>query len=359
MLSVIKEKIKEKNNRMISYAEFMELALYHPKLGYYMKQREKVGRKGDFITTSNISDIYGRVLAKWFLKQTDVVEIPPAVCEIGAGNGRFASAFINGWKSQTNEPLYYYIVEESPFHRELQREIIPFDDRIKQLDKLEEIKPFSGLIFSNELFDALPVHVIEIKNGQLMEIMVSVENEQLVEKSMPLENENIRAYIQNTYITLRENQRIEIPLFMEPLVSKISHVLEKGIVVTVDYGYSDSEWMEPIHKDGSLRGYYKHEMIKDVLRYSGEMDITSHIHFDSLIRVGEKNGLRFVRKQRQDEFLLSIGILKELQDHQDPNPFSEVSRRNRAIKSLIMPSGMSSSFHAIIQEKGLNPNLSF
>lgn len=351
MLSYMKEKILERNSNMINYAQFMELALYHPKYGYYMKKGEKVGRKGDFITTSNISDIYGRLLAKMYVKETRENGHFPVVCEIGAGNGRFAAAFIDEWKKQTNVPLEYYIVEESPYHRELQKELIPFDDRIKQIDRLEFIKPFKGLIFSNELFDALPVHVIEKKNGELLEVMVSIEDDNLVEKKVPLENKRIEKYIGNSELIIKENQRIEIPLVMESMIKRISTVLEKGMVITVDYGYTDKEWMDPIHSSGSLRGYYKHKQINDPLLYPSEMDLTSHIHFDSLIRLGEKYSLRFIRKQRQDQFLLSIGILDELQNHQDPDPFSEISRRNRAIKSLILPTGISAYFHCIIQEK--------
>ena len=110
--------------------------------------------------------------------------------------------------------------------------------------------------------------------------------------------------------------------------------------------------MEPQEAKGSLRGYYQHQMIDNVLQHPGEMDITTHIHFDWLIQKGEQAELEFHSKLRQDEFLLKAGILKELENHYDPNPFSEVSKRNRAIRSLIMPSGMSSFFHLVIQQKG-------
>lgn len=353
MLSFLKEKIVSQPTKMISYAEFMELALYHPEWGYYMKSVEKVGRKGDFITTSNISDIYGRIMAKWFLKLQKENQLPPVICEIGAGNGRFASAFMDEWRTNSDDTLHYTIVETSPYHRELQRKILCFDDHVKQVEKIEDLKPFQGFIFSNELFDALPVHVIEKKNGKLMEVMVSFENDQLVEKRVPLENEGIYRFLEESSLHLRDNQRIEIPLGMESMISGISSCLERGVVVTVDYGYSDEEWMTPIHLQGSLRGYNKQEQINNVLMNPGEMDITSHVHFDALIRMGEKHGLKFMRKERQDEFLLSIGILDELKDHYDPNPFSEVSRRNRAIRSLIIPSGISTYFHAIIQNKGI------
>lgn len=351
MLSFLKEKILAQPTSMITYADFMELALYHHHWGYYMRPIEKVGRKGDFITTSNISDIYGRIIAKWFLKLQKEKGLPPAVCEIGAGNGRFADAFIDEWRKNSNEALKYYIVETSPYHRELQRDVLPVDDCVIQIEDVEELKPFNGFIFSNELFDALPVHVIEKKKGDLMEVMVSFENGQLTEKLSPLNNEQILGFLKESKLHLQDNQRIEISLQMEAMIRRIANTLERGIVVTVDYGYTNEEWMEPIHRDGSLRGYYQHEQVNNVLLNPGEMDITTHIHLDSFSRIGEKYGLKLLKKQRQDEFLMSIGILQELENHYDPNPFSETSRRNRAIRSLIIPSGISAYFHAIIQSK--------
>lgn len=351
MLAFLKEKILAQPTTTISYAEFMEIALYHPEDGYYMGSSEKVGRKGDFITTSNISDIYGRIMAKWFQKLHEERQLPPAVCEIGAGNGRFAAAFVDEWRKNSQEALRYYIVETSPYHREKQKEILPIGDEVTQIEDLEDLQPFNGIIFSNELFDALPVHVIEKKEGELMEVMVTIENGQLSEKPCPLTNEKIMTFLEESGLKLKDNQRIEIPLYMEPMIKRISDTLERGLVVTVDYGYSDEEWMEPIHCDGSLRGYFKHEQINNVLMHPGQMDITSHVHFDSFVRIGEKYGLKLLSKERQDEFFLSIGILQELEEHYDPNPFSDISRRNRAIKSLIIPSGLSAYFHAIVQRK--------
>lgn len=354
MKNYLKNKILESPSKMISYAAFIQEALYHPTLGYYMKEREKVGRFGDFITTSNVSDIYGKIVARWFSKLVDEKGIPATVCEIGGGNGRFANAFIEGWKELSTEKLQYYILEESPYHRKLQLETIQFDENIRQISSLEELKPFHGLIFSNELFDALPVHVIEKRNNQIMEVMVSFNGDRFVEGFVPLEDDSIQSFLEDSGLVLQLNQRIEIPLSMVEFVKKIADVIERGLILTVDYGYTNEEWMEPSHQDGSLRGYYQHGQVNDVLKNPGEIDITSHVHFDSFIQIGEEHGLRLHKKVRQDEFFLSIGLLEQLLEHSDPNPFSKVSRRNRAIRSLIMPNGMSSYFHVIIQSKGLD-----
>lgn len=351
MHNIIIEKIKQKSSQLISYAEFMELALYHPTKGYYMRDQVKIGKSGDFITTSNVSDIFGTIFSKWFLKQVINNSITPAVCEIGAGNGRFAKAFLDTWNAETNIPLSYYIVETSPFHRQLQRELLPINQQVFQIEQFSDIKPFNGLVFSNELFDALPVNVIEMKNGELYEVMIGSDGKDLIEQRVPLSNLEIQSYLVDQGITLVENQRMEIPLQMETVLKAFTETLESGLIATIDYGYTKQEWKDPARKSGSLRGYYKHQMITNVLLNPGEMDITSHVHFDGLIEKGEELGLRFLFKKRQDEFLVSAGILEELEENYDPNPFSDKSKRNRAIRSLIMP-GMSSYFHIVLQEKG-------
>jgi SAM-dependent MidA family methyltransferase len=353
MFHYLKNLIQSKPEKMITYAEYIAEALYHPEYGYYMKEGEKIGRNGDFITTSNISDIYGRTMAKWYRRLVLEYGLHASVCEIGAGSSRFAKAFLQEWHREHKMPLQYFIAETSPYHIKKQRELLENYPNVRQINSLKEIKSFSGMIFTNELFDALPVHVIEKNNGNLYEVMITVDHHELLEMKVPLQNERILLFLQKNKIVLNENQRIEIPLEMERMVHEISNILEKGLVVTADYGYTIEEWMEPYRRNGSLRGYYKHKMYHNVLEKPGEMDMTSHIHFDAFIKEGEKRNLHFLIKQRQDEFLLSIGLLEELEENYDPNPFSETSKRNRAIRSLLLPDGMSGSFHIIIQQKNL------
>ncbi|MFO1443478.1 SAM-dependent methyltransferase [Bacillus sp. Bva_UNVM-123] len=353
MKKFLTDYIMKKNGCTITYADFISQVLYHPELGYYMKEKVKIGREGDFITSSNVSNIYGQAVAKWFYKYMNEHKLPPFVCEIGAGTGRFAQAFIEEWSKLTSQTLNYFILEESTYHRLQQKKIITFNENIRQIENLADISPFNGMIFSNELFDAFPVHVIERHGDILMEVMITVQNNELVEKLVPLADERIFSFLAESGLQLVDRQRIEIPLQMEEMVHEIASTMEKGIVLTVDYGYSNEEWRAPWRKDGSLRGYYQHQQINNVLLHPGEMDITSHVHFDSLIRMGTNSGLIFNEKWRQDEFLLTSGIIEELQEHYDPNPFSETSKRNRAIRSLIMPTGMSSAFHVILQTKGI------
>ena len=355
MNTYIKEIIDKSDRKRITYAEYIKIALYHPEQGYYMKNDEKIGRTGDFITTSNISNIYGKLFAKWYAETHVKYNLPAAVCEIGGGTGRFAKAFLEGWNQYSSIPLTYTLIESSPYHRQLQNEMLMEYKHFTQHKDIGEIGDFTGLVFSNELFDAFPVHVIEKKDAVLFEVMItSAEDGVLKEILVPLESQKILNFIEKHEIDLKNGQRIEIPVEMEEMVRKISNMLMQGIVVTVDYGYTKEEWQKPERQKGSLRGFYRQQMYEDVLHNPGMMDITSHVHFDALFRSGVDNGLKFIAKYRQDEFFIKVGILDELSESYDPNPFSETSKRNRAIKSLVLPGGMSSAFHVIVQEKGLN-----
>jgi SAM-dependent MidA family methyltransferase len=355
MKEIIKEFIAVSPKKMITYADYMQLALYHPEEGYYIKERQKIGKKGDFYTSSNVSDVFGKLIGKWYAKKWRDLGLPPSVCEIGAGNGRFARAFIEGWREMNAETLTYYIVEKSRYHRSLQNaELTGLEDvMIVHGDTYAETEMHKGMIFSNELFDAFPVHVVEKIEGIVHEVFIASENDQLKEIKVPVSDERIIKFLNDQQFELAEGQRIEIPLAMEPFINSIAKKLDKGLMVTVDYGYTKDEWMHPSRRQGSLRGYYNHQMHHDILEHPGEMDLTSHVHFDALKDIGESYGLEFLQKMRQDEFLIAAGILEELGQHQDPNPFSEASKRNRAIRSLILPGGISQSFDVVIQGKGL------
>ena len=358
MKSYFKKMMEQDPSKKITYSTFIEAALYHPQLGYYMKPKQKIGKDGDFFTSSNVHTIYGKLFAKLFISIFASEKLPPVICEIGAGTGRFANQVLAEIKKESPSvysQLSYIVVETSPYHLNLQQQLLPKDANITYYEKVENVPPFQGIIFSNELFDALPVSVIKKQNGTIYEIFITMNNEeQFVEVIEPLQNNKIKKYIEETGLELQEGQRIEIPLAMEPTIRSLSQILQKGIVFTVDYGYTFEEWKRPEHRDGSLRGYYQHQLVSDPLQYVGEMDLTTHIHLNSLEHFGQKYGLSHVFTMKQGEFLVSAGILQYLEYNYDPNPFSEISKQNRAIRSLIMDSSLSNSFTVIAQQKNIN-----
>jgi SAM-dependent MidA family methyltransferase len=357
----IKELIMQSPFKRIPYSVYIGTALYHPVHGYYMKKGVKVGKEGDFITTPHAFPVFAKALARFFCKAVNEGKLPPAICEIGGGDGRFAKFVLKEWETfspETFANIVYYIVEKSSFHQRLQYHELQEYSQLRYFSSLQEltsaIGAFEGLLFSNEWFDALPVEVIQQAEDQLYEVWVSVDGaDELVEVLVPLENERIRGYLEDYNIQLTNNQRMEIPLAMVEKLEEIHSFFQRGMMVTVDYGYTFQELRHPWRQQGSLRGYFQHQLVSNPLDHAGQMDLTTHIHFDSFIEKGKQYGAEVAVFARQHEFLLSIGILDLLQENADPNPFSEGSKQNRAIRNLMIDDGMSNHFQVIVQEKGV------
>ena len=357
MERVLRERMKEEEDGSISYGTYMSLVLYDAKHGYYMKEREKIGRQGDFFTSSNVSSVFARTVARLFIQIVENGEVPPHICEIGGGTGQFAYDILQEWKlrsPKTFSNLQYSIIEVSPFHRKLQRNQLASFEQASQHISYEELgESFTGIIFSNELFDAFPVEVVEKQGDILFEVRITYTDEEgLTEVLRPLEQGVIREYLQRHHIELHEGQRFEVPLAMETYIQKIAKWFAKGLFITVDYGYTRAEWMHPAHHKGSLRGYYKHTLMPQPLQYPGEMDLTTHVHWDELKKTGEARGFHTVWHTTQREFLLASGILEQLISHRDMDPFSESQKQNRAIRMMIS-GGLSDAFDVIVQQKGM------
>ncbi len=359
MIERIVDAIKNNHNHSISYSRFMEMALYDEYDGYYMNKEQKIGKGGDFYTSSSVSSIFAEIIAAQLIKQIEELSLPPIIIEMGGGNGSFAKTFLEVWRKQSPETYFegtYYIIEGSPFHQSLIDKAVADHKNVKIVNGIDDIKrhfpKFKGIIFSNEFFDAFPVEIIQKVNDRLMEVRLTESNgTELHEKLFPLTNKEIINFIHEFQVVVNEGQRYEIPLSMCSFIKMIGEWMEEGVVYTIDYGYTDKEWSLPYHKEGSLRGYYKHQLIQNPLMHIGKMDLTTHIHFDKLIKAAATVGLNYQGLYRQDEYLMKVGILDYLQEHIDTDPFSEKSKRNRAIRSLLMQGGISSSFHVVVQSK--------
>ncbi|ART77250.1 hypothetical protein B4U37_14870 [Sutcliffiella horikoshii] len=354
----LQEKIEKAPGRKLDFAEYMMTVLYHPSEGYYMKPKNKVGTKGDFITSSNVHTVYGKLFAKLLVKYFNETDIPPVIIEVGGGNGRFAKHLLEEFKlldPLLYRHLSYVMVETSSYHIHLQKTTISDSVPVSYFTSLEDVPDRfrKGVLFSNELFDALPVHVIEYKNGTLKEVFVTIDEDgNLSERSLPLDNEEIQAYISKNKLIFSEGQRMEVPLAMMHYANILGEWMLAGTIITVDYGYRFSELASQDLLEGSLRGYHQHQLVKDPLKYPTEMDLTAHIHLDALEESFDDWEFSHVGTMRQGEFLVAAGILEYLQENQDPDPFSEKSKQNRAIRTLIMDSSWSNSFHVLIHEKG-------
>ncbi|MED4400922.1 SAM-dependent methyltransferase [Metabacillus fastidiosus] len=346
----------EEHGRKMTYADYIDLVLYNEQYGYYSSSNEKIGRKGDFYTTSSLSPFFAKIFAKMFVRLVELELIKPCFCEIGGGNGQFIHTFLKEWERlspHTFKLLQVFVIERSVYHLQLQKQFTNCSiEFLSSIDMLEE--EFEGIIFSNELFDAFPVHVIEKRKNLLYEVFVTLnDHHQIVEEKQLLNNEEIIQYLKWQQFNLYENQRMEIPLKMLDFMKQMNKKLRRGLIISIDYGYTNKEWMQPVHRDGSLRGYYKHQLINSPLQYPFQMDLTTHIHIDGYKAMARELEWQEVIHNKQNEFLIKADILSFLNNHEDTDPFSKVSKDNRAIRSLIMAGGISAGFDVLMHCKGI------
>ncbi|UTR09424.1 SAM-dependent methyltransferase [Evansella sp. LMS18] len=340
-----------------SYAEYINTALYHADAGYYMKEKTKLGKEGDFYTSNHVHPVFARTFARFFADVFKKEEFTPAILEAGGGDGRFASNVLSYFKDEEPElyeEIVYIIADASPYHRSTLNNLAEaYGGKVQIVSSAafaRKLMPgFSGIIFSNELIDALPVHSVVQGKGELLEAVVLPGEEALLKEELRVcENEQVINWINDYGPVLPEGFRTEVNLEMKELLKEFASWQKSGLLVTVDYGYTNEQLTLPERKEGSLRGYYKHQMVNSPLEMPGEMDITSHVQWDAFIKIGEDAGYSLIYHDNQDKFLLNGGLFKFLQEVRDPNPFSDSFRQNRAIQSLVQPGGISSAFQVNI-----------
>lgn len=360
--------IQAKPTNRITFYEFMKMALYAPELGYYTKDKTKIGKNADFYTSSSVGSIYGKIIANNFVEllpyTTD--EQVFSILEIGGGNGRFARDVLDELKEKNDsiyENLKYYMLETSPYHKLLQNEHVKEHlDHVVWINDLQELpSPFEGIIFSNELVDAFPVHKVKQVDGKLKEVFVMWEDEEnnFLEIIDELSDSRLNKYFQDQGIAFNEGQTAEINLDAIEWISSVSNVLKRGYILTIDYGYPAEELYESYRHDGTLMCYHRHIANDNPYQNIGDQDITTHVNFSVLMSYGERLGLENIWFTTQSRFLLNNGILNHLQEIGfenigDKNIINdEALKLNRAIRQLITPGEMGETFKVLLQQKNI------
>lgn len=354
LLPIIKGEIRDSEEQAITYERYMSLALYHEQFGYYRLDRQKVGREGDFYTSTTVHDVFARVMAGVLSKDLTNKRIDPVIVDVGSGDGRFIQRFLDEVKNidpLLYSELIYYVIETSPYHQRLIKERVD-SAKIRVLSSLtnlqEELPKLNGLLFSNELLDAFPVRVVEKYDGELLEVCVGIDNnDHLIEVYKPCTDIEIESWMKQFGYPISDNQRFEVPLKMTEWLHRTGEWLERGKIYTIDYGYTDEEWRDPARMKGSLRGYRNHMLMTDSLLYPGQMDLTTHIPIDTVRKVGEQHGINWLYCEPQGTFLSKHGLWNYLQKSNPDEPFSLEQKQNRAVRWLIE----SNQFRVMVQEK--------
>ena len=364
---IILARIREQGR--ITFAEFMEACLYEPGLGYYTSPGSKVGVTGDFYTNSNVHQVFGRLLAREIRCMWQNMGEPERfeIVEAGAGNGRLAADVLDTLAESDcrfYNAVTFRLIEAEPTLKELQREMLA-----AHLAKIAWSRPaelaegrlaFSGCLYSNELVDSFPVHLVEMTGEGLREVYVISRGDELGETVATLSDPALEAYLHRLGIVLHAGQRAEINLSARSWLKSVARALTRGFVMTIDYGYSAAELYAPFRLNGTLLCYYRHTIEENPYIRLGLQDMTSHVDFTTLMADGKELGLSTVFFGEQYRFLLGAGMLEELMALEARSATEEERLKHRlTLKKLMLPDGgMGDTFRVLIQAKGVdNPQL--
>jgi SAM-dependent MidA family methyltransferase len=341
-----------------TFAEFMRRALYDERDGYYCQRREIFGREGDFFTASQVHDLYGALFAGEFAEVWRGLGAPDfTIVELGAGSGEFAAQALAALASDHPDCFAqsrYVICEISATLRERQRaRLLPFAPRVSWIDRIDHLSPITGVFFSNEFFDALPVHLIVERGGRQRELYVCETGEGRLElREGELSRVELEEYWARAGAPLLEGQRAEICLEAARWIKEIGARLARGRVVTVDYGDLAPRLYTADRPGGTLRGFHRHTLSDDPLARVGEQDLTASVNFTALIEYGREAGLAPRPLARLTDHLIGRGLLERaatLAATVDQSPRSLA--RRLALKQLFLPQGLAGYFKVLVQEK--------
>jgi SAM-dependent MidA family methyltransferase len=355
--SLLAARIRE--NGPLTFCEYMRACLYHPEHGYYAQPAAR--RRADYYTSVDVHPIFGRLLARQLAGMWEALGKPQEflAVECGAGEGRLAGHILDFAARALPEfhaSLRYVVVEWSPAGRAAHARNLASHlaaGRARSAADLPERVP-AGCIFSNELLDALPVHRVVCEQDELREIYVTLEGRELCERSGPLSSPALAEFFAEQGVALAEGQQAEAGLEACGWIATAGQRLDRGFVLTVDYGHEAEELYNQRHLRGTLLAYQPHRAGEDFFTAPGEQDLTAHVNFTALNLYGRAAGLERTGLVSQTQFLLALGRGNDFLDLYDHGQ-SEVERvRARLmLKSLIYPEGMGETFRVFIQHKGI------
>lgn len=352
-----------KKHGRVSFAEFMQWALYHPVWGYYMKSRSKIGVQGDFYTSSNVSPLFGYTLAgqiAWLGQWNGFTE-GINIVEYGAGNGFLARdilTFLHGQHRPLYDKLLYYIVEISPFMRQQQKLLLEgsFPGKIIWLTGIKELsRSCPTVVLANEVVDAFPVHRLIYQNGLWQEIYVAWQEEEcrLREEVLPIAQSDLLEYIDIYVSSCQEGQIIEVNLAARQWLAELWEGLNRGYVLIIDYGGTSQELYNESRFNGTLRAYYRHNVRTDFLAAPGEMDLTADVNFSALRDWAAGLGFSCLGYTSQMNFLINAGILDLIKQDQAYIFDNQTLKDTLQVKKLVLPEGMGSRFKVLLLGKNV------
>ena len=342
----------------IDFAQYMNLALYAPGLGYYAAGSAKFGAAGDFVTAPELSPLFGRTLA---LQVAPIVrETQGDVLELGAGSGKLAVDVLLELERQHALPTCYAILEVSAELQARQRQTISTHaphliERVTWLDALPA--DFKGVILANEVLDALPIHCALWQDQKIHERGVTWDGARFIWQTRELHAGALWQTAQSLPVS-SENQATpytsEINLNAPALIQTLAATLTRGAMIFIDYGFPQSEYYHPQRHMGTLRAHYRHHALDDPFWLPGLCDLTAHVDFSAIAQAAVQSGLKRVGYTSQASFLLNAGITELLMQTSPDNAAAYLPQAN-AVQRLISPAEMGELFKVIAFSKNFDP----
>jgi len=362
-MKVPKAAIQEEIRRhaVLPFARFMELALYCPETGYYERQQDNVGKRGDFITSVSVGSLFGELLAfqfaDWLETETQSQQAKIRIIEAGAHDGKLAADILN-WlqihRPKFFERIDYGIIEPSLRRQQWQRETLAaFSGKVFWAADFENLRfkiqdsKFTGILFSNELLDAFPVHRYswDAKEKKWFEWGVALNGDQFIwakihDSKFTIHDLGLEAVLPDGYI-------IETSPAAENWWRAAAQTLAHGKLLAIDYGFTASELFSPSRTQGTLRAYHRHQVTTDLLAHPGEQDLTAHVNFPAIQQVGEAAGLKTESLSTQPQFLTRI-----LEKAVKEKIFTVLDARQiRQFQTLTHPEHLGRAFSVLIQSR--------
>jgi SAM-dependent MidA family methyltransferase len=334
----------------IAFADYMQLALYAPGLGYYVAGARKFGADGDFVTAPEMTPLFAQALA---VQVRAILDATPAreLVEFGAGSGMLAADLLNALATADALPTIYRILEVSPDLRERQRETIArrAASHLARVAWIDRLPPrIEGVALMNEVLDAIPPHVIVRRGSAWFERGVTWRGA-LALDDRPLSEDALHARAAQRF-PADDDYASEINPAAEALTAAIGARIAGGALLVLDYGFPQAEYYTPQRRDGTLMAHYRHHALTDPLVWPGLADLTAHVDFSAIALAGERGGLTVAGYAPQAAFLVNCGILDRLCDVGEPTTLAYL-REAAAVQKLLSPAEMGELFKVLALTK--------
>jgi len=337
----------------ISFARFMELALYAAGLGYYSAGLPKFGKQGDFITAPELGSLFAQSLSHANLPTLSKLS-NSSVLELGPGSGALAAEILLELAQHNALPEHYWLLERSADLRARQRETLSdrcphLLERVEWLDAPPD-STWQGVLLANEVIDALPVARFTLKKeGIFLEHVILAHHHELALCEVPAEShplQDIENILKNLPLSLPRPYSSEYIPDLSHWFLAVAGKLERGMALFIDYGYLRHEFYSPNRNHGTLRCHYRHRVHSDPLWFPGLQDITASVDFTAVKEAGECCGFTVQGYWSQSEFLIENKILEFFEQSLQSKPTDHIILKNE-IKNLLLPTKMGESFRVI------------